>query len=79
MGLCTTAATVEECASFQLLSEPFIIGAQCRSHNKSQVSGLQELFTEIKHAREGQGTSCGIQMNRSRLEDDRRGLSRWVH
>lgn len=48
MGLCAMAATVEECASFQLLSETAIqpcTGAQCRSHNKSQVSCSQECLT----------------------------------
>lgn len=62
MGLCAMATIVEECVSFQLLSEAAIqpcIGAQCRTHNESQISCSQVLFTEIKHAREGQGMSEG--------------------
>lgn len=48
MGLCAAVATAEECTSFQLLSEAAIqpcTGAQCRSHNKSQVSCSQECRT----------------------------------
>lgn len=68
MGLCAMAAAVEECVSFQLLSEAAFqpcTETQCRSHNKSQVSFSQECLTQYRN-QTCQGMSYGIQMNRSK-------------